>query len=60
MVRLPAVTGGTDVTALTIDTDWDMSATDYVELLAYQTSGGALNVVNGGNYSPEFMMHKVG
>ena len=60
IVRTPAVAGGTDSTALTISTDYDLAATDYVELLAYQTSGGSLNAVAGGNYSPEFMMHRLG
>lgn len=60
LVRLPAVAGGSDITALTIDTEYDLSATNYVELIAYQTSGGSLNVSAGGNYSPEFMMTKIG
>lgn len=35
-------------------TSYQFSATDYVELMAYQNSGGALNVSLGANYSPEF------
>jgi hypothetical protein len=58
-VRMPTV-GGTDVSIVNISTTYDLAATDYVELLAYQTSGGNLNVVASGNFSPEFMMHKVG
>lgn len=42
-------------------TQYSLGVGDYVELMAYQNSGGALNVSNSGaNYfSPEFMMAKV-
>jgi hypothetical protein len=60
LVRVPAVGGGTDVTALTIDTVYDLALNDYVELVAYHTSGSSLNVSASGNFSPEFAMHKVG
>lgn len=59
IVRIPTV-GGTDVPALQISTVYDLAANDYVELVAYQTSGGALNVSASGNQSPEFWMYKVG
>ena len=49
-------TGGT---AHVISTLYDLSINDYVEVLVYQTSGGALNVINGDNRTPEFMMVKV-
>jgi hypothetical protein len=42
-----------------VETDYQFNATDYVELIVYQTSGGALNVDVAANYSPEFMMHYV-
>jgi hypothetical protein len=58
-VRQSAV-GGTDITILNVSTTYDLAATDYVELLAYQTSGGSLNVTVLGNFSPEFMMHRLG
>lgn len=58
-VRQPAV-AGTDISILNVSTTYDLAATDYLELLAYQTSGSTLNVSAFGNFSPEFMMHKVG
>jgi len=58
-VRVPAA-GGSDVTMLSISSTWDMAATDYVELMAYQTSGGVLSVTNLAAASPEFMMHRLG
>lgn len=50
-----AVSGG-GVTILTISTDYQLTTSDYVELMAYQASGGALNVDTSINYSPEFMI----
>jgi hypothetical protein len=52
-----AITNG-DPTRLTISTVYPLSATDYVEVQAYQTSGGALNVVSANAYSPEFYITK--
>lgn len=49
--------GTTDLVVVTL---YDMAVNDYVELIAAQNSGGALNVLATGNYSPEFMMHRVG
>lgn len=39
---------------------YSMSASDYVEVVVTQTSGGALNVSNTANTSPEFWMVRVG
>jgi hypothetical protein len=36
------------------------NGTDYVEVEAYQDSGGALNVLTAGTYSPQFGLFKVG
>jgi hypothetical protein len=47
-------------TNLVISTTYSLSVGDYVELIAYQNSGGALNVNSSANYSPEFMMERVG
>lgn len=47
------------VTIATISTLWDMAVNDYVEVLGFQTSGGALNVTTNAAYSPEFMMVRV-
>lgn len=46
--------------ALVVSTIYDLSVGDYVELLGFQTSGDVLDVVYSGNYSPEFMMHRIG
>lgn len=45
--------------ALTVFTDYALVAADYVELTAYQSSGGALNVLATGNFSPESWMRWV-
>lgn len=58
LAELPAVSGGT--TKLWGSTVWPLIVGDYVELVAYQSSGGSLNVLSTGNYSPEFGMVKVG
>lgn len=49
-----------DVTEMDIATPYRMTAGDYVELRAFQNSGGALNVTAAANYSPEFWMYRVG
>jgi hypothetical protein len=43
----------------TVSTIIDMAINEYVELSAYQTSGGALNILNISAHSPEFMMTKI-
>lgn len=58
-LTLPAA-GAADATMITVTTDYFLAANDYVELIAYQTSGGALNVTASANQSPEFMMKRVG
>lgn len=47
---------GTDSTRLTIASVYDLAVNDYVECRANQVSGGALNVIAAGNYTPEFWM----
>jgi hypothetical protein len=47
---------GVSGTDLTITTTYRLAVGDYVELRAYQTSGGNLNVNAVANYSPEFQM----
>jgi hypothetical protein len=49
-----------DPTAVTVVTTADLAVGDYVELQAYQSSGGSLNVAATAQYSPEFMMTWVG
>ena len=45
---------------LTVSTVWDLNVNDYVETIAWQDSGGALNCVYTAKYSPEFMMERIG
>jgi hypothetical protein len=47
------------VTIMTTTALYSLAVNDYVELLATQTSGGALNVNSTGNYSPIFSMVRV-
>lgn len=47
-------------TGVTTQRIYPLVATDYVELLVVQTSGGSLNVTAAGNYSPEFAMTRIG
>lgn len=47
-------------TVVNIATDYRLAAGDYVEVQAFQNSGGALNVVALPNFSPDFWMHRVG
>jgi hypothetical protein len=54
----PAAT--TNVTNISIAAIYYLNAGDYVELEAYQDSGGALNVTAAGNYTPEFAMTAIG
>jgi hypothetical protein len=42
-----------DVTRLTVSTLYAFSATDYIEIVAYQSSGVALNALASANFSPE-------
>jgi hypothetical protein len=58
-IEVNAGTTGGRGTVLSVSTTYQLSATDYVEVIAYQTSGGALNVLAAGNYSPEFWMHRL-
>jgi hypothetical protein len=44
----------TIATGITITTIYRLAVGDYVELRAYQNSGGALNLTASPNYSPEF------
>lgn len=49
MTRTDGGTAGSSTVTL-----YALAATDYVELLVYQSSGGSLNVNAASNYSPEF------
>jgi hypothetical protein len=50
---------GSQYTALTGSTIYDFSAGDYIELTAYQTSGGALNVAQQAPTYPVLWATKV-
>jgi hypothetical protein len=45
---------------LSVSTIYELSATDYVTVVCYQDSGGALNAEAAGNIAPEFMMQRIG
>lgn len=49
-----------DATSVVVQCDYKLAAGDYIQLQAYQTSGGLLNVFSNANYSPEFWCHWVG
>jgi hypothetical protein len=49
-----------DRRVLTINTLYQLAVNDYVELCVVQGTGGAINVTSAGNYTPEFMMVRVG
>lgn len=53
------ITSG-DGAIFTVSTIYDLAVNDYVEVMAYQASGGSLNVMANANYSPEFMMQRIG
>jgi len=44
---------------INVSTLYLLAVNDYVELLAFQSSGGALNVLSTANISPEFSMVRV-
>ena len=55
--KQPTVVG--DVSTLDISTGYYLNDGDYLELIAYQNSGGGLVVNSSGNYSPEAWMYRV-
>jgi hypothetical protein len=55
-ICVPANATGGAPTSLSISTCYALSVNDYVELFAWQTSGGNLDVLASGNFSPEFGM----
>lgn len=55
--QCPAVSGSG--TVLNISGDYLLAAADYIELLGFQNSGGALNMEVVANWSPEFMFEWV-
>lgn len=45
-------------TAIPVTTEWDLVPGDYVELVVFQNSLGALDVLKAADYSPEFWIRK--
>lgn len=58
--RHMTVTTGSTTTSATVSSDYNFSATDYVEVIVYQDSGGALNVLNSGADVTGFWAHRIG
>jgi hypothetical protein len=54
---IPAVSGNS--TRLVVMTEWEFAASDYVEVYAFQNSGGNLNVTSASAYSPEFWISRI-
>ncbi len=52
-------TSGGNPAVIALPTIYFLNVGDYVELHAFQNSGGNLDVENFGNNSPEFMMHRM-
>jgi hypothetical protein len=55
-ILVPAVTTGSNVTTLSVrlPAPYQFAAGNYIELHAYQDTGGALNMTVVGNYAPSF------
>lgn len=51
--------GAVDPTVLTVSTEYPLLLNEYVEVLGYQNSGGALNAVSLPNQACEFMMTRI-
>lgn len=48
------------VVRLNVSTAYRLTSGSYIELMAYQDSGGNLTINNTGKYSPEFWAHWIG
>ena len=57
-IFVPTTTGGSE-TAISISTLIDFAVNDYVELIVWQSSGGALDVSALPNRSPEFWIQRM-
>ncbi len=44
---------------MTVTTEYELVVGDFLELTAFQNTGGNLNVVSTGNFSPEFMAARI-
>lgn len=54
-----AITTAAEPTRMTISGQWRLAATEYLELVVQQTSGGNLNVTGGSFSNAEFAFHWV-
>lgn len=54
----PAISG-TSTCNLSVSAVYYLAVGEFIQIEAYQESGGALNVVSAGNYSPELAMMKL-
>lgn len=50
---------GSEASYLTVSTLYYLAASSYVELMAYQNSGGNLDITASGNFSPEFAVMRL-
>lgn len=46
--------------SMPVSTIYDLAVDDYVEAVVYQNSGSTLQLVSYGNFTPEFMMQRIG
>lgn len=58
--RAQAITVGSIGTAGEVSTVYSLAVNDYVEAMVLQTSGGSLNILASGNFTPEFMCIRLG
>ncbi len=54
------LTGSVDLRSWSLETKYLLAVNDYVEVLVTQNSGSSATVAQAGNYTPEFMMVRVG
>ena len=52
--------GGSLPHAIIVSTLFHLADADYVELIGWQSSGGALSTAPAGDYAPEFMLQRMG
>lgn len=57
-LQLPVTTAATG-TDITLNVQWQFSVGDYVELMAFQNSGGGLDVTKAADFSPEFWATRI-
>lgn len=58
-IGLFCIAGNAFVSAMSFSTYYNFDAGDAVEVIVYQSSGGALNLTVNANHSPEFWIYRV-